>query len=79
MSEMDPKPGTSKDSTSFMDFDDVEEGDDDHESNASIETPYKLDCITYQRYYYKARLLNKAGTFVDPICDMPLYFIFVNR
>ena len=53
MSERDPKPGTSKDSTSFMDFDDVEEGNDDHESNAStIETPYKLDV----RYYTKLDL-----------------------
>ena len=45
MSEEDPQPGTSKDSTSFMDFDDVvEEGNDDHhQSNASIETPLKLD------------------------------------
>ena len=37
MSEEDPKPGTSKDSSSFMDFDDVGEGSDDHESNVSIQ------------------------------------------
>ena len=54
MSDEDPKPGTSKDSTSFMDFDDVvEEGNDDHhQSNASIVTPYKLDA----RYYTKLDL-----------------------
>ena len=39
MSDEDPKPGTSKDSTSFMDFDDVEEDDDEHQSNVRIEAP----------------------------------------
>ena len=42
MSEEDPKPGTSKDSSSFMDFDDVEEGDDDHESDVRLESPSKV-------------------------------------
>ena len=69
MSEKDPKPGTSKDSTSFMDFDDVEEGNDDHESNASIETPYKLDVSDI--ILHKARPLNKAGTLDSDIRHWP--------
>ena len=50
MSDEDPKPGTSKESTSFMDFDDVEEDDDEHQSN--VRKGLKLLKIGFRIYVH---------------------------